>query len=681
MKKSCLGTILLTTLIFLTTMCTPKQTGQPPTSLYLQNRLPLIAKPFIELPLGEVRPEGWLKEQLLKMKDGMTGHLDSLYPQVMGPRNGWLGGDGDVWERGPYWIDGLLPLAYILDDDSLKAKVQPWVEWVLQSQDSAGYFGPSEDHEPEEGLQRNNARDWWPKMVVLKFMKQYYEATNDERVIPFMLNYFRYQLKELPETPLNHWTRWGHYRGGDNLMVVYWLYNLTGEKFLLELGDLITEQTMDWTTAFEEREMLSSLFSVHCVNLAQGMKQPVIRYQTTGDERHIEAIRQGYKDLMRTHGWPIGVYGGDELLHTGNPTQGSELCTTVELMFSLEKMIEITGSVEWADWLERVSFNALPTQISDDFDARQYYQQLNQVEVSRTPRNFVTCYHGTDQLFGLLTGYPCCTSNLHQGWPKFTRHLWYASDDNGLAALYYSPCVVTAKVGQGTLVKIEEKTDYPFDETIRFRIDIPDKATESVEFPLYLRIPGWCEEAELRVNGEPLGNKAGGEMERISRVWKSGDEVELVLPMKVTVSRWYEGSAVVERGPLVYALKMEEKWVKVPDDHKFGTRYGNWYYEVHSSSPWNYCLKEESIREENIASEFQVVKKGMNGYPWNSVNAPIEIKTKGKRLPEWQKYNGSAGPLPYSVQYQAETLPEEEITLIPYGCTTLRITEFPVTRK
>ena len=126
-------------------------------------------------------------------------------------------------------------------------------------------------------------------------MKQYYEATNDERVIPFMLNYFRYQLKELPETPLNHWTRWGHYRGGDNLMVVYWLYNLTGEKFLLELGDLITEQTMDWTTAFEEREMLSSLFSVHCVNLAQGMKQPVIRYQTTGDEEHIKAIRQGYK--------------------------------------------------------------------------------------------------------------------------------------------------------------------------------------------------------------------------------------------------------------------------------------------------------------------------------------------------------------------------------------------------
>ncbi len=100
-------------------------------------------------------------------------------------------------------------------------------------------------------------------------------------------------------------------------------------------------------------------------------------------------------------------------------------------------MVEITGNVAWADWLERVTFNALPTQVTDNYDARQYYQQLNQVEISRHQRNFVTSYNGTDQLFGLLTGYPCCTSNLHQGWPKFTKHLWFASEDNGLAALFF----------------------------------------------------------------------------------------------------------------------------------------------------------------------------------------------------------------------------------------------------
>lgn len=514
-------------------------------------------------------------------------------------------------------------------------------------------------------------------MVVLKFMKQYYEATQDERVIPFMTNYFKYQLQELPETPLNNWTRWGQFRGGDNLMIVYWLYNITGDEFLLKLGDIITEQTTDWTNSFADGNMLNSLFSVHCVNLAQGMKQPLIRYQATKDTMHIDAVNKAYTDLKRAHGWPNGLYGADELLHYGNPTHGSELCTAVELMFSLEKMIEITGNVSWADWLERIAFNALPAQVTDNFDARQYYQQLNQVEVSNHPRNFVTSYNGTDQLFGLLTGYPCCTSNLHQGWPKFTKHLWYASDDNGLAALVYSPNTVTAKVGTGVTVSIQEKTNYPFEEEITFELNIIDDV-EKVEFPIHLRIPEWCESATIKINNEVWSQSEGNQLVKINREWESGDIVELILPMHVNISRWYEGSAAVERGPLLYALRMEENWTKVESDNP---RYGKWYYEVHSNTPWNYCLKEESIKKENISDHFQVIKKGMNGFPWNVQNAPIQIKTKGKRMKEWQLYNGSAGPQPFSVQYQIEMMPEEEIILIPYGCTTLRITEFPVTRE
>lgn len=647
-------------------------------NLYLNNREPLIKKSFIELPLGAVKADGWLKDQLVRMRNGMTGHLDSVYSQVMGKRNGWLGGDGDVWERGPYWIDGLIPLAYILEDKFLINKAKPWVEWALNSQQPSGYFGPAVDRDHEDGLQRGNAQDWWPKMVVLKFLKQYYDATNDKRVVPFMTKYFQYQLKELKKTPLNHWTRWGQQRGGDNLMVVYWLYNITGDRFLLELGDLITEQTIDWTHVFLDGTQINTLFSTHCVNLAQAMKQPVIRYQATKDRKHIESIYQAAKDIKHAHGWPIGLYGADELLHTGNPTQGSELCTAVEMMFSLEKMIEIEGNTGWADWLEKIAFNALPTQVTDNYDARQYYQQLNQVEVSHQPRNFVTHYHGTDQLFGELTGYPCCTSNMHQGWPKFTRHLWFASQDNGLAALVYSPSNVTAKVGTGVDVQFVETTNYPFDETINFSLKILNKKVKTVEFPLYLRIPDWAENAEIKINGQFYKTGQKATVERINRVWKSGDKVELVLPMQVEISRWFEHSAVVERGPLVYALKMDENWEKKEVESKKVNRFGKWFYEVYSDTPWNYCLSEKSIKPENVAADFVVVKKELNGYPWNIKNAPIEIKTTGRRMPQWQKYNGSSGPLPYSLQYQIELMPKEEIVLVPYGCTTLRITEFPV---
>jgi hypothetical protein len=175
---------------------------QPVVVNYVNNRHPLLAKPYIELPIGAIRPAGWMEEQMNRMRTGMTGHLDHIYEPVMGQRNGWLGGDGDVWERGPYWIDGLLPLAYIMNDKALIAKVQPWIEWALASQKPDGYFGPDTDRTPERGLQRNNAHDWWPKMVMLKVMQQYYSATGDERVIAFLTGYFKYQLQQLPNNRL-----------------------------------------------------------------------------------------------------------------------------------------------------------------------------------------------------------------------------------------------------------------------------------------------------------------------------------------------------------------------------------------------------------------------------------------------------------------------------------------------
>ena len=161
------------------------------------NRAPLVMNQFAELPLGSISPKGWIREMLIRQKEGATGNLDVLYPEVMGDRNGWLGGDGDQWERGPYWIDGLLPLAYILKDSALIAKTKPWVEWALQSQKESGYFGPEKDYPFEAGLQRDNCQDWWPRMVVLKILQQYYLATNDQRVINFMTKYFDYQLKKL----------------------------------------------------------------------------------------------------------------------------------------------------------------------------------------------------------------------------------------------------------------------------------------------------------------------------------------------------------------------------------------------------------------------------------------------------------------------------------------------------
>lgn len=658
----CLGLILITFSSF---------GKEKRNSHYITNQAPLINQPYTALPLGTVKAEGFLLEMLKIQREGLTGHLDSIYEVVCGDNNGWLGGTGDGWERGPYWIDGLVPLAYLLDDDELKAKAQKWIEWSINNQQEDGYFGPQPlpkgyTHIP--GTQQTMRNDWWPKMVMLKVLQQYYTATGDERVITLMTNYFKYQLKMLPDNELGYVTFWANRRGGDNLAVVYWLYNITGDKFLLELAEIIHEQTFDWTNVYagDMIRKLNPLPDLHCVNVAQGLKEPIIYYQQHPEEKYLESVKKGLVSLKDVHGFVNGMYGGDERLHGNDPTQGSELCSAVEMMFCFENIIPITGDVYYADYLEKVAYNVLPTQSTDDYMRKQYFQQANQIKVSDDERNFFNDRNGRN-VFGTTSGYPCCLTNMHQGWPKFVQSTWFATADNGLAALVYGPTTVTAKVGDGEKVSISEETGYPFKEQILFTVDCEN----AVQFPFHLRIPEWCKTFTLKVNNTVQHVKAQNGIVILDREWKSGDKVELNLGMDFRYSYWHEMSMGIERGPLVYALKIEEEWREVTND-----KYDDTFWEVLPKSPWNYALLKSEIDENKLKAEVndQIAKN-----PWNLDNAPIIVKTKGKRMPIWTEDRNMAGKTPSPAwPYRIVEENEDEIILIPYGCTTLRISEFPV---
>lgn len=639
-------------------------------SHYITNQAPLIAQPYTALPLGAIKPQGMLLKMLELQRDGLTGHLDSIYSIVCGSNNGWLGGTGDGWERGPYWLDGLVPLAYILDDETLKAKAQEWIEWSIKNQSQDGYFGPRplpEGYKRIPGTQQGNREDWWPKMVMLKVLQQYYTATEDERVIDLMFNYFKYQLKMLPNFPLGHWTFWGNRRGGDNLAVIYWLYNITGEKFLLDLAEIIHEQTYDWTDVYSGNVIrrLNPLPGLHCVNVAQGLKEPIVYYQQHPEQKYLDAVKAGLISLKESHGFVNGMYGGDELLHGNDPTQGSELCSATEMMFCFETNLPITGDIYYADYLEKIAYNVLPTQHNDDFTRKQYFQQANQVLITDETRNFFNDDHGR-LVYGTTTGYPCCLANMHQGWPKFVQNLWYATSDNGLAALVYGASKVTAIVAGGEEVTINEKTDYPFKDKIEFSFETPRK----INFPFHLRIPEWCKKPQLVINGEKETINAENNILIINREWSSGDVVELILPMEFRYSYWHENSLGIERGPLVYALKVEEEWREVSKDG-----YDDTFWEVYPKSPWNYALLKNDIENGELQTEF---KDNISENPWNLQNAPVSVKVKAQRLPMWGVENGSAGKLPVRSQNFSINTPEEEVTLIPYGCSTLRISQFPV---
>jgi hypothetical protein len=622
---------------------------------------------FELLPLGSVRPSGWLKNQLRIQADGLSGHLGETWADV-GPNSGWLGGTGESWERGPYYLDGLLPLAYLLEDERLKAAAQRFIDWTLEHQAPDGMIGPASNN------------DWWPRIVMLKALVQYQELTGDARVIPLMDRYFRYQLAELPTRPLRDW---GRFRWQDEVLSVLWLYRRSGEPYLLDLAQLLRKQGYDWMAEFENfsytepitREFLKLnnggglkdlALSTHGVNNAQAVKAGVVWSQVSGADAARQASMRMILELEKYHGLPNGMFSCDEHLAGRDPSQGSELCSVVEYMFSLENCLAITGDASLGDRLERLAYNALPGTFTDDMWAHQYNQEPNQVECSLHLKPWTT--DGPESnLYGLEPNFGCCTANFHQGWPKFAASLFMVCTSKsvqgapGLAATAYAPCEVRTSLG-GRDIHIVEETDYPFGGSVRLTVN----PAAPLKFPLELRIPGWAAGSTIQVNGKPMPAPAENSFAQIDRVWTRGDKVEMVIPMEPRASRGFNDSIAVERGPLVFSYGIAESWVKLRDRGMTAD------WQVFPASQWNYALKiDPDAPAEGVTATETVVGEG----PFTRSHAPVKLSVKARKLDNWRAEDGVANPLPDSPVESSG--PEETITLIPYAAAKLRITAFP----
>lgn len=624
-------------------------------SHYPANRPPLSQKEFVALPLGSVKPEGWLKDQLTIQANGLTGHLDEFWPSLS--KSAWNGGDGEAWERGPYYLDGLVPLAYLLEDKRLLEKIKPWIEWILSSQQPNGWFGPAQN------------KDRWPLAVAMKVLTQYHEATNDPRVILLLKNYFKYLSNNPPDWPDGEWRG---VRAMENVVSAYWLYNRTGDPDILQVAESIQKNSFNWISYFLDFPYTTEVMKKgirpghpsHVVNIAMAIKHPGVWYQQSQNERDKQAVHDGIGALDKHHGQVTGRFGGDEHLSGRRPTQGTELCGVVEYMFSLENLIEVLGDVALADRLELLAYNANPGTCTPDYWAHQYDQQANQVLCTVAKRDWST-NGDSSNIYGLEPNYGCCTSNMHQGWPKFLSHLWMATQDNGLAAVAYGPNKVKAKVADGVEVTITEETEYPFDGSVEFAISLP----QPTAFPLCLRIPAWADSATIKI-GKETTRPSAGTFAVLRRTWKSGDVVKLDLPMKLRTETRYNNSVSVLRGPLYFSLKIGERYEKLKSYHDT-LPAADW--AIHPTTPWNYGL---ILDRENLDKSVTVVKKEVGKIPFAQESAPVILRVKGRAISDWKLVNNSAGDPPISPVKSNERVTELE--LIPYGCTRLRITEFPV---
>lgn len=645
-------------------------------SHYISNRAPLAPSRFIKLPVGAVRPAGWLREAMERQRDGMTGGLSEISAWLQKEDNAWLSQDGQGewgWEEVPYWLKGYGNLGYLLGDPEVLAEARVWIEGALNSQRPDGNFGPA------RFFGDDGSQDFWANMVMLHCLQSYYEYTGDERVIELMTRYFRYQLSVPDDKMLTHY--WQHMRGGDNLYPIYWLYNRTGDVFLLDLADKIYRNTADWA-------MDGDLPNWHNVNIAQGFRIPAQYWQQTGDDRLLRASYDGFNEARARYGQvPGGMFGADENARPGydDPRQAIETCGIVEQMFSDEIMLRITGDPFWADHCEEVAFNTAPAAFLPDYRGLRYLVSPNGVTCDRHNHAPGIQNAGPFTLMSALSN-RCCQHNHSHGWPYFAENLWLATPDNGLCAAMYSASDVTATVGDGHEVRINEATRYPFADTITMSIALDGV----VSFPLYLRIPAWCDDPVLAINGQTVvfdgADEFAGRFVRIERAWSDGDTVELRLPMEVELTRWENNhhSVSVNRGPLTYSLKIGQDFEAIPADEaavwdarwREDAAFENWpSVEIFPTTPWNYGLVLDGERLPAV----EVRERAWPGdnYPFTAEAAPISLVVRARPIPGWSlDRHGLVGVLQDSPAFSEE--PIQEVELIPMGAAHLRISAFPV---
>ena len=635
-------------------------------------RAPLHGGYLLKLPVGKVRPKGWLLEYLKRQRTGLNGQLGTVSAWLDKSGNQWLSDTGDHgWEEVPYWLRGYSSLSYILNDEAMKQESQVWFEAVLKNLKPDGFLGP-----------RNTSGgrpEVWAQMIMLWALQTYYEHSGDERVLTAMTNYFKWELSVDDNLFLEDY--WENKRGGDNEWSVIWLYNRTGVESLLPLIEKLHRNTCNWM-------MKDDLPNWHGVNVAQGFREPATYYVLTGDEQTLQCAYDNQRYMREKYGQvPGGMYGADENARAGygDPRQGAETCAVVEQMASDEMMMGITGDPSWADHCEDVAFNTLPAALTSDMRALRYITSPN-MAISDGKNHAPSI---DNSLRGMLSMSPfssrCCQHNHGMGWPYFAEHLVMATTDNGLATMLYAANETTAMVADRQEVTLTEQTNYPFEEEVRFTLS----TAQAVTFPLYLRIPAWADQATVHVNGEALGVAAqAGKYVRLERRWQDGDQVVLRMPMSFSTCIWQKNksSISVNYGPLTLSLKIGERYQQRDSrDHEIVQDDSHWQagvdaslwpaYEIFANSDWNYSLV---VDDQDWPKQLSVSRRAWpaDNFPFTLESVPLQFKAVGRKVPSWtMDATGMTGLLP--TVFAPREAVEEVIELVPMGAARLRISAFP----
>ncbi len=590
----------------------------------------------------ELKPEGWLRRQLEIQAEGLSGNLHKIWPDIRD--SAWIGGNREGWERVPYWLDGFIPLAYLLENEELIATAKKYIEAIVSAQEEDGWICPCEK-------EKRAKYDTWATQLICKTLKVYYDCSGDERIPEVIYKVLKnyYNLLKNGEIKL---FKWAKYRWFETFISLNFLNEKYDEDWIKDLAKIIKEQGFDYNTATDSWKKPSHIWlrKTHIVNIAMMLKSEAVSHELLG-EAYTDNAEKLREILDKYNGTAFEGFTGDEVLSGLDPTRGTELCAVVEQMYSYEEIFAHTGDNKWAERLEMLAFNALPATLSEDMWTHQYVQQVNQIACQKTMIMAPWSTNGPyAHTFGLEPNFGCCTANFSQGWPKFALSAFMHSGNKIINSVML-PSVLKA---DGVTIRLE--TDYPFNNKMHYYIDAQK------DFDFIIRIPSFAK--NLKVNGK---NAETQDLEFAISIGKTEFEIEF------TATPYFK-----ERPNNLYALQMGSLLFSVPVSYekkmceytKKGVERKFPYcdYQLVPKTPWNYGFSD---------SDFEIIHNNISDIPFSQNNPPVAIKANMRQI-DWGlkfPYRSIARKTPSSV---TPVSLNQQIELCPYGCARLRMTEMPL---
>ena len=634
---------------------------------------------FIPLPPGVVEPAGWLRDWCLAARDGYTGHLaemDIAFRQAWAADYKMTGENLNYWEKGGwpyegggYWFEGMARLGYVLHDEFLLNQVKSRLGTVFNNmnENSVQFYWWLNRNDPEElkATVRKDTREaeWtiYAGGLLGRALTTYYSGSND----PCALKTLQMAYTGDPEWISMGWSM-------TNLWPAFDTYTWTGDKKIAASIDSLFESKAGHRNRYFTMPAGNDP-SDHGVHFLESSTPWLLGYLWTGKKEYLETVLKWHEIVEKEGMQPHGVPVFDEFYGPTGAFRGTETCDVSGYVWSKIRLLEVTGKAVMADRVEQAFFNAGAAVAGRDFKTHVYLQSPNRMADKSLPDCGI---YNSQYTYQKVHCPLCCTASLNRLLPNYIQHMWMATYDNGLAAMHYGPCKVSALAGNQIPVELTCRTDYPFNEIIEIDVNTSREA----KFPLLFRIPGWCKNPQLQVNSKTIeAKKDANGFVRIERMWKAGDKIQLKLTLSVSIATGYDKNpyskikgtfsprdvaggdlrpyASVHYGPLLFALPIADtNSPNTPDPH----------------ATWNYALAKQGTLSEDMIT---VERESMPArWDW-PLASPLRLRVQAVSF-DWKPTMDQ--PLPSQPVADDKN---ETITLVPYGCTKFRISMFPVTQQ